>query len=218
MPNQSLFERLTFPQKNALSNFKVFLTDWDGCHTNGTETRIVIPKYTVHVPMDIGAPKEMEIPQQTGILKSRSLCDGQGVSFLRAIGIEIVIVSGEKEPLNTIIQKWNELPSCQSGAWKPVKLFSGKIGQGNKVDSISEWLSQHEYEWSDCAYFGDDLNDVGPMRKAYVTIAPKNAQRCIAKIPGVIITSKYGGDGAMREIAETILDCRGIDEASLAPA
>ncbi len=217
MIQSALFDHLTEEQKNVLRKFKVFLTDYDGCHTNGTETRIVLPLVKYSIPMYEGA-SPVEVPQQSGILKTRSFYDGQAVSFLRAIGVTVLFVSGEGEPLNTIVAKWNTLPSCKSGAWKQVELFSGQIAKGNKIDAISKWLEEKNIDWIDCIYLGDDLNDVEPMKRVPLAFAPANAQRCVRNIPGVIVLANSGGDGAVRELAEAVLDCRNVDESTLPPA
>jgi 3-deoxy-D-manno-octulosonate 8-phosphate phosphatase KdsC-like HAD superfamily phosphatase len=55
------------------------------------------------------------------------------------------------------------------------------------------------------------------MRLAGLAIAPSNAQRLIKKIAHMTL-SRNGGDGAVREFAEMVLDVRGIDEGTLPAA
>ena len=81
---------------------KVLLLDADGTFYDGTEMRAVI------------CDKEI-------VFKRRHFHDGQGLSFLRGIGLKILFVSGEGDPLNYHIKKFNNLPSVISGDWDPIE-------------------------------------------------------------------------------------------------
>ena len=185
-----------------LQRFKVLFLDADGVFFDGQERRSVVLGEAV-------------------IEKSRSYQDGQGISFLRELGIRIVFVSGEGEPLQSIVEKLNNFPSAKSGRWPLVEVFADKIAKGAKVDAIKEWLANNNAPLSECAYMGDDLNDREPMRiikaEGGLAICPANAMRTIRDI-AEIITRKSGGHGAIREFAEMVLDARNRDEKSFPPA
>lgn len=183
-----------------LKEFKALILDADGVWFDGKETRLVI--------VSTG---------EVGIIKTRDFRDGQGLSFLRALGIKIVFASGEGHPLASIVDKINEAPSVQSGAWAKVEYFTGQLKSGSKVASIETWLQKHGLKWEDCAYIGDDRTDVEAMRLAGLKVCPHDAQRPILKIADIQLT-KNGGAGAVREFAELVLDARGIDEATLPTA
>ena len=182
-----------------LKTAKVLLLDADGVWFTGFETRGVLPS------------------GESLVLKSRHHHDGQGLSFLRAIGMRVVFVSGEGEPLQSIVKKLNELPSAKSGAWMPVEVFTGQLKLGDKVASIEAWFSKNTVSWSDCIYVGDDRNDVEAMKKVGLSVCPGDARRPAKRIAELVLQSS-GGAGAIRELAELILDARGIDENSLPPA
>lgn len=194
--------------REILKNFTVLLLDADGTWFDGHETRLVIPSQDGK--NDIVA-----------VTKRRHFHDGQGLSFLRGIGIRVKFVSGEGQPLQSIVEKLNALPSVKSGAWAPVDLSVGKVGKGGKIAALDEWLSQNNFQWGQCVYMGDDINDYPPMCKIHeaggVAIAPANATRKIREAAH-IITEKAGGYGAIREFAELVLDLRDIDEITLPPA
>lgn len=175
------------------------MLDADGVWFTGKETRFVLPSG----PTVIG--------------KSRSFADGQGLSFLRALGIEVVFASGEGQPLQSIVAKLNALPSVIAGAWRPIECFTDEVHTGGKVAALETWMRERQLTWADCAYIGDDRNDLEAMRHAGLAIAPCNAQRLIKRIAHVTL-SRRGGDGAIREFAEMVLDARGVDEATLPAA
>ncbi len=187
----------------CLERFKVLLLDADGVWFDGGEYR------------SVGADGSVTIA------KRRDHQDGQGLSFLRGCGILVKFVSGEGEPLASIVNKLNNLPSVKDGSWAPVEVSLGKNAKGGKVDIIDSWLSEHGFEWSDCVYIGDDINDYHAMKKVSETgglaVAPSNATRKILAIADLAL-ARAGGNGAVREFAELVLDARSIDETTLPPA
>ena len=75
-------------EKNALlKSFKGLILDADGVWFTGHEYRMTLPSGEVV------------------IMKKRHFHDGQGLSFLRALGIKVVFATGEGEPLQSIVQK-----------------------------------------------------------------------------------------------------------------
>lgn len=184
---------------DILTTFTVLLLDADGVFFTGSEFRGTLPS------------------GESVVFKERDYRDGQGLSFLRALGIQIVFVSGEGEPLESIVKKINALPSVQSGDWKPVEVFTGKNDRGGKVAVIETWLSENGRTWSECVYIGDDRNDYEPMQKAGLAVCPSDARRLIASIAGLTL-ERPGGRGAIREFAERVLDARQVSETSLPPA
>lgn len=182
-----------------LQEFKGLILDVDGVLFSGQESRATLSDGTV------------------GVLKTRSLIDGQGISFLRALGIKVLFASGEDEPLKSIVEKVNQLPSVLSGNWEPVECFTNQKKKEGKVPVITSWLEKHDLTWSECVYIGDDRTDLEAMSLAGLKVAPANATRMIKKIADIVL-EKEGGSGAIREFAELVLDARNIDESTLPSA
>ena len=118
-------------------------------------------------------------------------------------------LNGESEPLKSIVEKINTLPSVKAGDWKPVSFVGGK-----SVVDIETWLAAHGVSWSDCVYVGDDRDDIEGMKKAAFVVIPANARRCVFPHAHLHLEAR-GGKGAVRELAEKVLDARGINEAVL---
>jgi 3-deoxy-D-manno-octulosonate 8-phosphate phosphatase (KDO 8-P phosphatase) len=59
------------------------------------------------------------------------------------------------------------------------------------------------------AYMGDDLTDVVVMRRVGLAVAVANA-RPEVKREAHYVTEATGGEGAVREVIELILDARGF--------
>ena len=182
-----------------LKNFRGLILDADGVWFSAEECRVVF--------------KNGEV----GVMKNRSHQDGQGLSFLRALGIEVVFATGEGEPMNSIVEKINNLPSVKVGNWKPVSLFTQQLQSKGKVGAIESWLETHSLSWEECVYIGDDRTDLEAMSLAGLKVAPANATRIITRIADITL-AKEGGNGAIREFSELVLDARNIDETTLPAA
>jgi len=153
-------------------------------------------------------------PEKGEVLKERSHVDGQGISLLRAVGIRIAFVSGGTPGfVERIGDKLNVLPSVKNGTWSPVEIFSGPQGKG-KVESIDAWLRRLNLSWPECAYMGDDISDYQILRKVGFSGAPQQAEDIIKNIVHYV-APRRGGDGAIRDFANFILDAQGVDILTL---
>lgn len=155
--------------------------------------------------------------------KYRSYYDGQGVSLLRAIGLDVALITNEKgdsaKHILDVVEKWNTLPSSSKiegdGGWKHVKIYTG-MGGSRKLEAAMDFLKEKNISFDECAYIGDDLVDVPLMQKVALRAAPINADPHIKKIAH-FISEREGGKGAFRDFANFILEARGIDPLTLPP-
>lgn len=201
-PNPNVTMKTMNNLKEKLKNLKIIFLDADGVLFDGQEIRSITDG-------------------KVTISKSRSYPDGQGLSFIRELGIKILFVSGEGEPLGSFVEKMNSLPSAKEGKWLPIEILTKKIAKGAKIEALKEWSTQNNFSFENSAYIGDDLNDRGPMQEIKkhggIIVCPANALRTVTDLAD-ITTKKSGGNGAIREFAEMILDAKGIDEKNLPPA
>ncbi|MFH1714289.1 MAG: HAD hydrolase family protein [Candidatus Nealsonbacteria bacterium] len=153
-------------------------------------------------------------PEKGEALKERSHVDGQGISFLRAIGIRIAIISGEKTGFVEIIgEKLNNLPSVISEEWPEMGIFTGSQGSG-KVETIEGWLKEIGVSWQECCVMGDDLSDYDLLQKAGVASAPSQAEEVIKGISDYVAL-REGGKGAIRDLCNLILEAKEINMNTL---
>ncbi len=157
------------------------------------------------------------------IVKSRSYYDGQGISLLRAIGLKIVLITNERDSaadhIEYVVKKWNALKSSRSDAnpsgWHHVTLFTGSGGV-KKLEVLKAWLQENNIELSRCAGMGDDLVDVPFLKAVSFTAAPISADYSVRNFVD-FVSNRPGGNGAVRDFANFILDARGIDPLTLPP-
>lgn len=144
------------------------------------------------------------------LFKERSHVDGQGISLLRAAGLKIAFVSGEKTGvLEKLGEKLNSLPSVKEGKWPEIAVFVGHQGK-NKVEVIEEWLKGIGIDWSECAAMGDDLADYQLLKRVGIAIVPNQAERIIKEIAHYV-TPREGGNGAIRDFCNLILEAKEIN-------
>ncbi len=154
-------------------------------------------------------------PQDGEVFKVRSLVDGQGISLLRAAGVRIGFFTAEKSGfIEKVCEKLNNLPSVKNGTWPPIGVFSGLMGH-EKVEAVEKWLSDAGVSWEECAHMGDDLSDYEVMQKVGLAAAPAQAEAVIKKLVH-FVAERHGGDGAIRDLANFILEAKGVDVTALA--
>ncbi len=181
------------PYAEILKTFSLLIIDADGVLFSGHEKRFATGEGSV-------------------VIKTRSLIDGQGLTFLRAIGIRVLVASGESEPLGSVVAKLNQLPAAQKIT--AIEYLESLKGGEGKVPAITEWLAANDLGWDDAVYIGDDITDYRAIQLASLKVVPANATRCLKKLADIQL-SRNGGDGAIREFAEMVLDARGINEVDL---
>ena len=131
---------------------------------------------------------------QTGeesVLCSRS--DGMGIGLLRDAGIHMIIISKEKNPVVAARAKKLSLEVVH--------------GCDNKLPVLREWMTRVGATADTTAYMGNDVNDVECMNFVGIAIAPCDAHQSVLEIADVV-TTKPGGRGAIREIADAMIKVR----------
>jgi 3-deoxy-D-manno-octulosonate 8-phosphate phosphatase (KDO 8-P phosphatase) len=78
----------------------------------------------------------------------------------------------------------------------------------SKVQAIEALLIKEGFDWADVCYLGDDIVDLGALKRAGVSVAVANAIG-EAKQLADYVTQARGGAGAVREVARMILSAQG---------
>ncbi len=77
-------------------------------------------------------------------------------------------------------------------------------GKGSKVEKMETLLAQTGFKWDEVCYMGDDVVDLGVLKRAGVAATVANAI-AEAKAAAHYVTQVNGGDGGVREVVELIL-------------
>lgn len=73
-----------------------------------------------------------------------------------------------------------------------------------KVPAVERILAATGLAWADACFVGDDVVDLGALRRAGLAISPADA-RPEAKAVAHFVTQARGGSGCVREVVEMIL-------------
>jgi 3-deoxy-D-manno-octulosonate 8-phosphate phosphatase (KDO 8-P phosphatase) len=121
--------------------------------------------------------------------------DGIALQWLSWHGIATGVISGRVSPATT--------ERARQVSMRYV--YQGHI---EKIPILQEILMQSGISSDETAYAGDDLTDVVVMRRVGLSIATANA-RPEVKRAAHCVTTAPGGQGAVREIAEFLLQAQG---------
>ena len=79
----------------------------------------------------------------------------------------------------------------------------------NKTQDLKKLLDRLNISFENTAYMGDDLNDLGVMKNVGLAACPKDSIQEVLEISN-FVSSKNGGDGAVREFLEYIMKNNGM--------
>ena len=112
--------------------------------------------------------------------------DGLAVKRLKNLGIQVVITSTETNKV--VLARGNKMG---------VEVLQGLA---DKAESIDQYLKQNNLSWNDVWYLGNDVNDLGAIEKAKLSISPADAVKKVRKTVDIVLKTN-GGRGILSEIA-----------------
>lgn len=121
--------------------------------------------------------------------------DGLAISCAIRNNLIVAIITGRQSEI-----------VCRRAA----ELGISEIYQGvkDKKEMLKNIAAKHALQLTEIAYMGDDLNDLSALSVAGLACAPANAVQEV-KARAHFVAAKNGGEGAVREVVETILKARG---------
>jgi 3-deoxy-D-manno-octulosonate 8-phosphate phosphatase (KDO 8-P phosphatase) len=120
--------------------------------------------------------------------------DGMGIKLLQKAGIITAIVTQERTKLV---------------ARRAEKLTIPELHQGvmDKLSLVREMAIRYGLTLSQVAYIGDDINDLETLKAVGFSATPADGMPQVAAVVDYICRKK-GGEGAVREIIDMILDAQ----------
>jgi YrbI family 3-deoxy-D-manno-octulosonate 8-phosphate phosphatase len=115
--------------------------------------------------------------------------DGLAINRLNALGIKVVITSTETNRVVTARATKLGIEALQ--------------GLSDKVEAIGNYISKNNLTWKDSWYIGNDVNDLGAIRKAKFSICPSDAVKAVKKEVDLKLKTK-GGYGVLSELVTLI--------------
>jgi len=127
--------------------------------------------------------------------KAFDVKDGFAIRLAGLAGLKFGIITGK---MSTIVERRAE------------ELRIGEVHQGyfNKLDVYRDIIDRLKLFDTEVAYIGDDLFDLGVMKKVGFSACPADAVDEVRESADYI-ASREGGRGAVREVIEMILKAHG---------
>tara|TARA_B100002003_G_C13813243_1_gene400749 strand:+ start:151 stop:627 length:477 start_codon:yes stop_codon:yes gene_type:complete len=154
------------------NNIKIFVYDFDGVMTNNK------------VYVDQNGNETVQVNR----------ADGLGISEIKKLGIEQIIISTEQNPVVSTRAHKLGIPCLQ--------------GIENKKMALFDYCKENDIDLKNVAYVGNDINDKNVMENTGLTFCPADAHESIKKISDHVLKTK-GGHGVIRELLDFIIKQKG---------
>lgn len=122
--------------------------------------------------------------------------DGMGIDMLHKAGILTAFITHEN----------NQIVIARAKKLNVSKVF---LGCTKKDLAIKEIADEFMLEIEEIAFIGDDVNDISALKTSGFSACPSDASPNVYPFVDYI-SSKQGGKGAVRELAEMILISKNI--------
>ena len=127
--------------------------------------------------------------------KQFNIQDGMGLRLLQHLGIPVGWVSNRK----------SSATSARARELKVDYLWQKSLPKVAAVESI---LKKAKLSWEEACFMSDDINDLAVLNRVGLPIAVANARQEI-KVLAKYVTKADGGQGAVREVCDKIIDANG---------
>lgn len=117
--------------------------------------------------------------------------DGMGVKSLQTVGVKTAIITGRS---SAMVDK----------RAKEMGIDYVIQGRDDKLSALKELLQQLPFELEDCGYMGDDLPDIKALQSVGFSATVSDAHpEVLSRVK--MVTTRAGGQGAVREVCDLIL-------------
>lgn len=134
-------------------------------------------------------------------IKSFNVKDGLAIVSWMMLGKKVAIITGRS---SKIVER----------RAKELHIEHFYQGCDDKLSKLEELLQKLNISIENVAAIGDDLNDYRMLDAAQISFVPSDASHHVQKIASVVLTQK-GGDGAVREMIEYLVEKEGFGEKFL---
>lgn len=157
---------------------KLFLTDVDGCLTDGG----------------------MYYTAEGDAMKRFCVYDGMGMVRLQQAGVPCGILTSENSPIVKARAEKLQLQYLYLGVGSRVNPKAK-----SKLEAAKEICAEIGIGLENVCFVGDDINDVELLSVVGLPCCPPNARPEVLALPGIRVLKTPGGQGAVREISDEIL-------------
>lgn len=135
-------------------------------------------------------------------LKRFHVQDGLGIQLLQESGVKTAIITARQSEI--VARRANDLG-----------IHHVKQGANDKLAAFQELLEETGLNASACGYAGDDILDLPVLTQVGFAVSVANGHRAV-KSRAHYVSQLSGGNGAVREICDLILQAQGSYGTTLA--
>lgn len=128
--------------------------------------------------------------------------DGLGMKLLKDSGVDMAIITGRTS--NVVVKRAESTGVAH--------FFQGV---DDKLAAFRQLADNLGLDYAQCAFMGDDVVDLPPMRRCGLAITVPAAPPLV-KEHAHFVTTREGGRGAVREVTELIMRAQGSYDAQMA--
>lgn len=161
-----------------MKKIRLFLTDIDGCMTDGG----------------------MYYSANGDEMKRFCVYDGMGIVLLRKADIPCGILTSETTEIVARRAHKLGMDYLRMGVGSQVA-----AGKQTKLEAAQEICNELGITLDEVCFVGDDINDLDLLSHVGTPACPANAMPQVKALPNIIRLTRHGGDGAIRELCEMIL-------------
>lgn len=132
------------------------------------------------------------IDEKGNMSRKLNFKDIMAFSLLKKNGYNVAIISGEANSSIEVLAEKFDIKEVYQGV-------------RNKLDILKNIVHNYSLTEDEFIYVGDDVNDYDSLIFAKYSVTVPNAVDKIKKIEKIQITDNVGGNGAFREIVDSIL-------------
>ena len=159
------------PELKIPKTIKMIISDFDGIMTDGG----------IYIDEDLKMSRKLNYK------------DLMALALLRKNSIDLVFISGEKNPVMDLLQQRFNLKEVHHD----IRI---------KIDVLKSIVEKYDLKQGELLYIGDDINDIDCLKFSDVKITVPNSSAAVKKVEGIQITNESGGNGAFREVVDCLLN------------
>lgn len=126
--------------------------------------------------------------------------DGAGIVLLQRTGVPCGILTGEDTPIVRMRAEKLGMRYLYMG------IGAFHVDRPTKRQVAESICLEMGITLNEVAYVGDDVNDIDLLEAVGYAFCPANARAEVQSIPGITVLRTRGGDGAIREVTDMIMN------------
>lgn len=134
-------------------------------------------------------------------LSSNSFEEQKRVSFKDIMGMSLAVKNGYKVAI--VSGEANQIIDIIANKFKLEDVHQGIKDKCSVVKSIAE---KYSLSLDEVCFIGDDINDIPALEVVGIPITVPEANYKVKELSNILITSADGGNGAFREVVDSLLN------------